>query len=83
MTFGRWAPGQRGLPFEWLRTRDPAVPARRKACAVQAIGEASVEDLIDERRLTGPADARDSYEKPQRDFNVDVFRVVFSRPLHA
>src|SRR4051794_30678805 len=40
--------------------------------------ERAQEDILDERRLPGPADARHAHEQPERELDGDVLEVVFA-----
>ena len=62
---------------------DRVVRTRLRPGLVEPVGERLVDDLVDERRLARPGDARDADELPDRELDVDVLQVVLARADHA
>src|ERR1700687_5652014 len=55
----------------------------RGAGAVQLAGQGIVQDLLDQRALSGTANARDRDKGAERKLHVDVFEIVLPSPLHS
>ncbi len=61
-----------------LEALDGLVAARHGAGAVQLLRERGVEDVVDQRRLAGPADTGHRHEAAQRERHVDGLQVVLA-----
>src|SRR5699024_3497371 len=59
-----------------VETVHPTVPAGHVPGAVELVGQHLVEDVVDQCRLAGPADAGDGHQVAQREADVDVLQVV-------
>ena len=66
---------------ELLHAGDALVTPRDLPGAVELVGERGVEDVVDERRLSGAGDPGDDNEVAQREGNVDVLQRVLASPL--
>ena len=62
-----------------LQTVDAPVPTGHLLGAVELIGQARVEDVVDERGLPRTGDARDGHEDPEREVHREVLQVVLPR----
>src|SRR5918997_3418261 len=56
------------------------MPSGTVLSAADGVGEGFVEDLVDQRTLAGPRDARDAGKNPERKLHVNVFQVVLHGP---
>src|SRR5918995_198766 len=63
-----------------LDAPESRVPAGTVLSAADGVGQGLVEDLVDQRALPRPRDARDTGEDPKRKPHVHAFQVVLHRP---
>src|SRR5918994_587893 len=63
-----------------LDAPESRVPAGTVLSAADGVGQGLVEDLVDQRALPRPQDARDTGEDPERKPHVHAFQVVLHRP---
>ena len=64
---------------EELDALDAVVHTRLVAGPVERFGEGAIEDVVDERRLAGPADAGNGGQHAEGNPDVDVLQVVRTR----
>ena len=64
-----------------LEPRDAIVLAGNHARAIEVARERVVQNVLDERRLSGPGNARDRDEQPQRYLSTEILQIVRARPL--
>ena len=63
-----------------LDAPDASVPPRTVLAAADGVGEGFVQDLVYQRALARPRDARDAREDPERELHVDALEVVLRSP---
>ncbi len=59
-----------------LDAQDFLVVSPDRACAVEQVGEAAVQDVLHQRGLPGPGHAGEAGEDPERDRDIYVLEVV-------
>ena len=65
-----------------LQALDGLVPTRHLPSAVELVGKNHVEDVVDQRRLSGTRNPCDRNEVVQRKTDIHVVEVVFASPDH-